>query len=86
MTPSHLPARVQIGDGGVTRPMMMSGMEKLRNWLNRSEKVAKTLADGLGNEGVAPEADRPQEQGQQDRANDPGQDAVAETMGQRWRG
>ena len=33
---------------GVTRPMMMSGIEKLRNWLNRSEKVAKTRPTPMG--------------------------------------
>ena len=50
--PSHLPApRPKSAMAGVTRPMMMSGMEKLRNWLNRSEKVAKTLPTGLGMSG-----------------------------------
>ena len=44
---------------GVTRPMMMSGMEKLRNWLNRSEKVAKTLPTGLGTKGWPPKRIEP---------------------------
>ncbi|CAM2758523.1 hypothetical protein ACSL103130_01570 [Actinomyces slackii] len=33
---------------GVTRPMMISGIEKDRNWLNSPEKVANTLPTGAG--------------------------------------
>ena len=39
---------------GVTSPMMIRGMEKDRNWLNRSEKVAKTRPATCGMSGFPP--------------------------------
>ena len=53
--PSHLPApRPRSAIAGVTSPMMMSGIEKVRNWLKRSEKVAKTRPTDFGMRGLPP--------------------------------
>lgn len=44
---SSLPAPLPMSAmAGVTRPMIISGMTKLRNWLNTALKVTNTLTTG----------------------------------------
>ena len=76
----------QIGDGGGHQADDDERDGEAEELVEHAGEGREDIADGLGNDRVAPEADRAHEQGQQDRANDPGQDAVAETMDQGGRG